>query len=290
MMKYLESELILNPDGSVYHLNLLPEDIGTTIITVGDMDRIDDVVCHFDRIDLRKRKREFATVTGWIGNKRFTCISTGIGTDNIDIVINELDALVNIDLKTREEKQDKKVLDIIRIGTSGSIQADIPIDSILVSEYAIGMDGLLLFYNYAKTNEIIDFENDFKRYIEQNHLEILPAYIAKGSVELVEKCSKFAIKGTTLTHTGFYAPQGRKIRFELAKPSFIDKLSQYQYGGQRITNFEMETAGIYGLGGLLGHRCCAVNAIVANRALGVFSKDMKKTVDRAIKSSLEQLL
>ncbi|MBK7958315.1 MAG: nucleoside phosphorylase [Bacteroidetes bacterium] len=289
-MKYLESELILNPDGSVYHLNLLPEDIGSIIITVGDMDRIDDVVCHFDRIDLRKRKREFATVTEWIGNTRISCISTGIGTDNIDIVLNELDALINIDLKTREEKKDKKVLDIVRIGTSGSIQTDIPIDSILVSEYAIGMDGLLLFYQYAKTNEIAAFEANFKSFIEQHDLQILPPYIAKGDAALVEKFSKFAIKGTTLTHTGFYAPQGRKIRFELAKPAFIEMMSTYRWGEQRITNFEMETAGIYGLGGLLGHRCCAVNAIVANRALGVVAKDMKKTVERAIKSSLEQLL
>ena len=282
-----ETDLILNPDGSVYHLNLLPEDIADTIITVGDPNRVAEVSVHFDSIELQKGKREFVTHTGYIGSNRITVLSTGIGTDNIDIVINELDALANIDLTARKVKSQKKSLNIIRIGTSGSLQDNIPVDSLLVSEYAIGLDALMHYYHQDLTLE----EEHFKRAIE-NHFEGLSnisPYVAGADTELLSKIGKDLKHGITVTTPGFYAPQGRMLRARSSNDNLIKSFQNFQYNGQRITNLEMETAGIYALAKVFGHKAVSVNAILANRTSAVFSKTPQKTVQQAIEMVLDKL-
>jgi uridine phosphorylase len=278
------SELILNRDGSIYHLALRPDELADTIITVGDPERVAKVSRYFDKMELKKRRREFVTHTGWLGNRRISVLSTGIGTDNIDIVFNEIDALANIDFEKREIKNTHKSLKIIRLGTSGSIQADIPIDSILVSEAAIGLDGLLHFY-----------ENDFSKNEMTAALldhfggaEKLPAtpYFAPAGKKLLDLFSKKYRTGITVTNAGFYAPQGRKLRAQPTRPDIVDKLQSFDYQGVTLTNLEMETAGIYGLGKILGHECLSINAILANRPLGQFSKNGEKTVKKMIEAVL----
>lgn len=287
---FKDSELIIHPDGSIFHLNLLPEDIADTIITVGDPERLIDVSQNFDRIEVRKQKREFCTVTGYIGNKRLTCISTGIGTDNIDIVLNELDALANIDFTTRRLKPQPKSLNIIRIGTSGSIQEDVPVDSIVISEAAIGMDGLLLFYKRALSDAEKSWESHLTQYFEDNAIDHLPLYYSEADAGWVDKFSSLGIRGITLTNTGFYGPQGRVLRYALKNLHYNELIQRFQWKGKRITNYEMETAGIYGLGRILGHRCCALNAIIANRALGHFSAQPQKVVNNLITLALEKIV
>ena len=282
------SELILNADGSIYHLNLLPEDIATTIITVGDPDRVSDVSDYFDSIELKKGKREFLTHTGMLHNKRITVISTGIGTDNIDIVLNELDALVNIDFDKREEKEHKTQLDIIRIGTSGAIQPEIPVDSYLMSEYAIGFDALLHFYDSSKVlhDEISDA---FIAQTNWSKSKSVP-YVVTCDSDLAAKLESNSItKGFTATNIGFYGPQNRKLRLETSDNSLHIKLRDFQYENLKITNLEMETSGIYGLSKLLGHRAVSMNCILANRATGQFSKNPNESVKELIKYTLEQL-
>ncbi len=282
------SEFILNEDGSIYHLNLLPEQLATTVITVGDPDRVSHVTKHFDTIEHKVHKREFHTQTGTYKGKRISVISTGIGTDNIDIVFNELDALVNIDFKTRKVKKDLTSLDIIRIGTSGSIQADIPIDSFLVSETAVGFDSLLHFY---KSKDILDL--GFSDALE-SHL-IFPKengspYVVNGNSELLSYFNDSNYyKGTTVTNCGFYGPQGRVLRLALNNPNLNDRMASFKHSGKRITNLEMETAGIYGLSLLLGHRALSLNAIVANRATGEFSKNPTGTVAKLIVNALDKI-
>ncbi len=283
-----ESELIINKDGSLYHINLRPEDIADTIITVGDPDRVPVVSKHFDKIEIKKAKREFITHTGYFRGKRITVISTGIGTDNIDIVYNELDALANIDLKTRYVKEEHSILTFIRLGTSGALQEDIPIDSYVFSLFGLGLDGLMNFYkweNTEKEREIIEeFRNHYPTY------GILPqSYIAECSTFLEEKLSEGMFKGITASCSGFYAPQGRKLRFELAREDMLDLLNTFRFKDLRITNFEMETGAIYGLGKLLGHRCCSVNAIVANRIRQDYSIKAHDTVDKLCQLVLERL-
>lgn len=287
---FQDSELIINPDGSIFHLNLLPEDIADTIITVGDPERLYNVSGYFEKIEVRKQKREFSTVTGYIGNKRITCISTGIGTDNIDIVLNELDALANIDFKTRRLKPQTKSLDIIRIGTSGSIQKDIPVDSIVISEAAIGMDGLLKFYKRAITETEQNWENHLQTYFSSNEIDHIPLYYSEADRSLVDKFSSLGVGGITLTNTGFYGPQGRVLRYALKNAQYNDIIQQFEWNGKRVTNYEMETAGIYGLGKILGHRCCALNAIIANRALGHFSSQPQKVINNLITLALEKIV
>ena len=287
-MPIKESELILNPDGSVYHLNLRPEHISDTIIFVGDPDRIDRVTKHFDSIEFSTKKREFCTETGIYNGKRITVISTGIGTDNIDIVFNELDALVNIDLETREIKPEHTALNIVRIGTSGSLQSYIPNNSFLISDYAVGFDSLLHFYQSDHVQH-----HDISEAIVL-HTNWAPAkskpYVIKGDDDLFNKLySDDTHRGFTATNVGFYGPQGRVLRLQLQDDTLNDKLANFDYNGLNITNMEMETAGIYGMAKLLGHKALSMNAIIANRALGEFSKDPAKVVNDLIIYTLNKL-
>jgi len=279
MQPLAESELIINSDGSIYHLNLLPEDIATTIITVGDPERVDQVSKHLDSIELTKQKREFKTVTGRLGAKRITIISTGIGTDNIDIVFNELDALLNIDFQTRMQKEKFVQADFIRIGTSGIVRPDIPVDSLLISKYAIGLDGLLAHYNFDQDQNIYS--------IDEAEFEM---YMTSANSELVEKFKgDDFIEGITVTAAGFYGPQNRSLRLKPKTEHTFGLLKSFEKDGLSVTNLEMETAGIYGLGYLLGHRCISFNALLANRFLGTFSKQPAETVERLIKKVIDQI-
>lgn len=287
-MPFGPSELILNADNSIYHLNLLPEDIADTIITVGDPDRVDQVSSHFDSIELKKGKREFITHTGVKKGKRLTVISTGIGTDNIDIVFNELDALANIDFETKTIKKKLRQLNFIRIGTSGAIQADIPVDSLLMGEYALGFDGLLNSYN----SEIIR-ENDFEKALNASMgssvAKQLP-YCVKYDDRLASKFYHNRIRlGVTITASGFYGPQFRQLRLEPSEENLMAKLVSFTHNERRLTNLEMETSGIYGLSKLLGHRAVSLNAILANRATGEFSKNPQKTVEELIEFTLDRI-
>lgn len=279
-----ESDLILNPDGSVYHLHLLPHQVAETIITVGDPDRVADVSKYFDTIEHKANHREFITHTGYLNNHRLTVISTGIGTDNIDIVLQELDMLFNVDLVGRKVKESHTPLRIIRLGTSGCLQADIPIESILCSEYAIGLDGLLHHYLFENSIQEINLLNSFTGQIS---LPNITPYVFKASESLLSVFEKKYYKGVTVTAEGFYAPQGRKIRAGLTNPGILDQLTAFHHPHCKITNLEMETAGIYGLGKVLGHECISINALIANRALGIFSPDPKKVVDKMIEEVLE---
>ncbi|MBC7915554.1 MAG: nucleoside phosphorylase [Pyrinomonadaceae bacterium] len=287
MQSIPQSELILNTDGSIYHLNLLPQDIADTIITVGDQDRVAEVSKHFDTIELKKGKREFLTHTGLIGSNRITVLSTGIGTDNIDIVLNELDALANIDFETRQEKEHKKSLQIIRIGTSGAIQEDIPIDSIIVSEYAIGLDTLMQYYAQSLTLE----EEHFKRSVEHHFEGLLNfnPYVAQSDKDLLLQFGKSMKSGITVTAPGFYAPQGRRLRARGSIDNLIKSFQNFNYNNKRLTNLEMETAGIYALSTALGHRAISINAILANRVTMEFSKNPQKTIDQAIQQVLQKI-
>lgn len=287
MKPIAESELILNKDGSVYHLHLLPHDLADTVITVGDPDRVPRVSRYFDTIELKKSKREFVTHTGTIKGKRITVMSSGISTDNIDIVLNELDALVNIDLEARLPKTQLKKLNIIRIGTSGTIQADIPVDSLLVSKAAFGLDTLMHYYE----RNINEPEQQLLDAIKQ----VLPKaggfvpYIASADMGLIEKLGHDILQGITFTAPGFYAPQGREVRAHTAYPEFMNALQQFDLNGQRITNLEMETAGIYGLSAVLGHRAISFNVILANRSTQTFSKQPEKIVDNYVRQLLERI-
>ncbi|MDO1500612.1 nucleoside phosphorylase [Winogradskyella maritima] len=288
-MPIKESELILNPDGSVYHLNLKPEHIANTIITVGDPDRVDQVTSYFETIEFSTQKREFHTQTGTYKSKRLTVISTGIGTDNIDIVFNELDALVNIDLKARELKSDLSELTIVRIGTSGSIQKEIPVDSFLISDYAVGFDSLMHFYD---SDSILhqDISEALIAQTNWNSKKSAP-YIVRCDSDLMTKLSSENTHiGFTATNVGFYGPQGRVLRLAVEDSKLNDKLASFNFEGKAITNLEMETAGIYGMSKLLGHKALSMNAIIANRATGQFSTDPAKVVDNLIKYTLDKLV
>lgn len=277
-----ESELILNPDGSVYHLNLLPEDLGETVIMVGDPGRVPAVSKYFDRIEVKKQKREFVTHTGYFNDKRITVLSTGIGTDNIDIVINELDALVNIDFKTRLVRERLSTLRLVRLGTSGALQEDIELDTFVASSHGLGFDCLMAFYELDFTSE----EDALLNAAGSHFLPLTPFYIATGYLPLVEKFASTCAIGITATCAGFYGPQGRILRGPTKEKDFIDRMHTFRSDKHRITNFEMETSGIYGLGRLLGHQCCSINTIVANRITQHFSKDPYAAVDRMIKMAL----
>ncbi|OYX25289.1 MAG: phosphorylase [Flavobacteriales bacterium 32-35-8] len=282
------SELILNPDGRIYHLNLRPENIGHTIIFVGDQDRVEKVTKHFDVIDFETQKREFKTQTGTYKGKRISVISTGIGPDNIDIVLNELDALVNIDFTTRKVKNTITSLNIIRIGTSGSLQKDIPVDSMLMSTHALDINGLLHSYKIdAITNP--DIEDAFIKHTNWNENKAKPI-VVKGSDFLVKKFDGYSIyKGLTATAGGFYGPQGRILRLEIQDLELNNKMDSFNYNGIRITNLEMETSAIYGLSKLLGHEAISLNAIIANRPHGTFSEDPYKIIDDLIVYALERI-
>lgn len=281
-----ESELIINPDGSIYHLHLRPDDIAETIITVGDPDRVHEVSKHFDNIQHKAQHREFITHTGYLNNKRLMVISSGIGTDNIDIVMNELDALVNIDFNTRTAKDDITSLQFIRMGTSGTISGEVPMDSILISEVAIGMDGLMNFYELENSIWETVYLEAFISHIKPYFKEVKPS-IASADPLLLEKFEKSFHKGTTITACGFYGPQGRSLRANNEFKNFIEVISQFRHKHFRITNLEMETSAIYGFGKMLGHQCLSINAILADRASHTFSTDPQKTVDKMIVEALE---
>jgi uridine phosphorylase len=285
MSKISETDLILNPDGSVYHLSLLPKNISDTIITVGDPSRVYAVSQYFDEVEFEMNKREFITHVGKYKGKRITVISTGIGTDNIEIFFTELDALVNIDLKTREPKARKKKLKIIRIGTSGALQEDIPLGTHLASDYAIGLDNLMNFYDLPMD----DFETGIAHDLQKKTgLPFMP-YAVRGSVSLREQIGADMMKGNTVTCPGFYAPQGRELRLPIRFPKLLEDLNYYHKGDFWLTNFEMETAGYYAMGRLLGHEVLSVNAIIANRIKSKFSKDPNKIVESLIKKVLERV-
>jgi len=282
------SELILNTDGSVYHLNLKQEHIANDIIFVGDQNRVEKITKHFSNIEFSQQNREFKTQTGIYKGRRMTVLSTGIGPDNIDIVMNELDALVNIDLETREIKKELKSLNIIRIGTSGSLQAEIPCDSFVMSLYGLGLDNMLRSY-------LIDTFSETKMedaFIQQTKWDVRKGrpYVIRASEKLEKRLESNSIfKGITGTAGGFYGPQGRVLRLGIQDAGLNSKMDQFEYNGIKMTNLEMETAAIYGLGKLLGHECLSLNAIIANRATGTFSEDPYKAVDALIAYALDKL-
>ncbi|MFD2202416.1 nucleoside phosphorylase [Shivajiella indica] len=280
-----ESELIINPDGSIYHLNLKPEHLASTIIAVGDPDRVEKVSKYFDKVDVKLSKREFVTHTGWLNGQQITAISTGMGTDNIEIFMTELDAIVNIDLKTRLPKPKHTTLNIIRIGTSGSMQEDIPAGALLASEYGIGLDSLMTFYKTVFS----DFEKNMGKEVKEKLDLPFTPYCIKGSTHLMEQLGKGLLIGNTVTCPGFFGPQGRKVRISPAIPDIIEKLSAITVSGQRLTNFEMETAGYYAMGRLLGHEVISLNAIIANRITQQFARNPYEIVDRLIQHTLLQI-
>lgn len=284
-----ESELILNPDGSVYHLNLKPENIAKDIIFVGDQDRVDKITKHFESVEFTTQKREFKTSTGIYKGKRLSVISTGIGPDNIDIVLNELDALVNIDLETRTIKSNHTSLNIVRIGTSGSLQSDIPVDSFVLSKYGLGFDGMLHSYDCESALEK-DIEDAFIEHTNWSPRKSRP-YVVKNSEALESRLTSDQIHlGFTATAVGFYGPQGRVLRLAVQDPELNTKIDQFNFNGVRVTNLEMETSAIYGLSKLLGHHACSMNAIIANRANGTFSNDYQSVVEDLIIYTLDKLV
>jgi len=286
-MPIKESELILNPDGSVYHLNLKPEHIANDIILVGDQDRVEKITKHFSNIEFSIQKREFKTQTGTFRGKRITVISTGIGPDNIDIVINELDALVNINLNTRQPKDELTSLNFIRIGTSGSLQKDIPVDSIVLSTHGLDLNGMLHFYQIESISNS-EYEDAFIKYTNWSSNKARPIIIENSKILEQKFDSKSIYKGLTATAGGFYGPQGRVLRLPLQDTDLNFKMDNFNYKDMRITNFEMETSVIYGLSKLLGHQALSLNAIIANRPNGNFSENPKQIVEHLIKYALER--
>jgi uridine phosphorylase len=288
-MSIKNSELILNPDGSIYHLHLKPSDIANTIIFVGDQERVGEVTKFFDSIDFEVQSREFKTQTGTYKGIRLSVISTGIGSDNIDIVLNELDALVNIDFETRKIKENKTSLSIVRIGTSGALQPDIDVDSFVLSGYGMDINGMLQSY---KTDSIrhSEIEAAFVKHTQWSSQKPYPVIVQNSSRLESKLKSKDTLTGLTATCGGFYGPQGRVLRLELQDDSLNQKMDRFEYNGLKVTNFEMETSAIYGLSKLLGHEACSMNAILANRALGTFSKNPQDTIDKLIIYTLNKLI
>jgi len=288
-MSIKDSELILNPDGSIYHLNLKPEHIAHDILLVGDQDRVEKITKHFDSIEFATQKREFKTQTGYYKGKRLTVLSTGIGPDNIDIVLNELDALVNIDLKTRKPKETHTSLNFVRVGTSGSLQADVPVDGFVISSHGLDLNGMLHFYKIDDISNP-EIEVAFVAFTNWNNKKARPIVINNSKKLEAIFDSNEVHKGLTATAGGFYGPQGRVLRLPLQDPDLNKKMDTFSFNGMRITNFEMETSVIYGLSKLLGHHALSLNAIIANRATGQFSKDPKAVVERLIAYTLNKLV
>lgn len=284
MNRIAESELIINSRGAIYHIDLLPEELANTIITVGDPGRVAEVSKYFDTVEVKQQHREFISHTGFVGKKRITVISTGIGPDNIDIVLNELDALKNIDLSTRTLKQTITPLTIIRLGTSGSLQADIPVDSLVAGTHGLGLDNLLHYYKLQMNTEEQQLLQYFIGHTGLNG-NIQP-YISSAGTSVLKHFVQGFHQGITVTCPGFYGPQGRVLRLGLSNPTLVENLTSFRFGTHRISNFEMETSAIYGLGKLMGHQCLSINVIVANRIKKEFSKDGAKAVENLIKTCL----
>ncbi len=284
------SELIINKDGSIFHLHLRPEQIADTVILVGDPDRVDLVASFFESREFRVQNREFVSITGMYRNKRISVVSTGIGTDNIDIVVNELDALANIDLGTREIKPQHRTLQLIRIGTSGALQDDLPVNSFVLSRKAIGFDGLLNFYANRNSVSDLPFEAAFKAHTNWNNDLLCSPYVIDCSEMLFSKIhTAETIPGVTISAPGFYGPQGRVLRLPLADPDLNEKISKFSFDGFRITNFEMECSAIYGLSALLGHEALTVCAIIANRVVKKANESYHETIEKLILLVLNQL-
>ena len=283
-----ESELIVTPAGAIYHLNLLPEQIANDIIVVGDQNRVKQISNCFDKIECRVENREFVTHTGYYRGKRISALSTGIGTDNIDIVINELDALVNIDLSSRRIKEKTTSLNIVRLGTSGSLQEDIDVDSFVISSHAIGFDGVIGFYEHDQEEEEKLLLDEFRKHTGWND-RLNPPYFAHGSETLINKIGTDMISGITATANGFYGPQGRILRLRTAFPGLNEKLRSFRYKDLRICNYEMETSSLFALGSLLNQQTATVCAIIANRYKREYSKDYHKTIDQLIHIVLERI-
>ncbi len=285
MNRIAESELIINSRGAIYHIDLRPEELADTVITVGDPDRVAIVSQHFDSIEVKRQHREFIAHTGYIGKKRITAISSGIGPDNIDIVLNELDALKNIDFETRTIKPHHSALTIIRLGTSGSLQEDIPVDSFVAGTHGLGLDNLLHYYRLQMNDEE---QQLLKHFVAHTQLagNIQP-YISSCGTSILKHFVTGFHNGITVTCPGFYGPQGRVLRLGLSNPNLVEHLTSFRFGNHRISNFEMETSAIYGLGKLLGHHCLSVNVIVANRVRKEFSKDGATAVNNLIQTCLQ---
>jgi uridine phosphorylase len=285
MKSIAESELIINNRGAIYHLDVRPEEIAHTVILVGDPERVGVVSKHFDSIESKLHHREFITHTGYVGSKRISVVSTGIGPDNIDIAMNELDALVNIDFETRTIKPQLTSLNIFRFGTSGSLQAEIPVDSLVAGTHGLGFDNVMHFYTLENTSEEKEIIHAFRTHTGLSAGNVIP-YLYEGSKNLLQLFEKEYHTGITVACPGFYGPQGRILRLNVAYPGVIDKLTTFKHSGHRVSNFEMESSAIYGLGKLLGHRCLSLNVIVANRVVKQFSKDSGKAVDNLVERSL----
>ncbi len=284
-MAIKETELILRPDGAIYHLNLRPEDVCTNIITVGDPDRVALVSRHFDQTYFKKQSREIISHRGRIGQTDILVLSTGMGTDNIEIVMNELDALVNIDLTRREVLKNTTSLNIIRIGTSGSISSRIPVGSMLASATGTGLDNLMHFYDYSMEADQVKMSIAFRDHLG---LQWLP-YTAKADPQLLSVIGKGLIHGNTLTCPGFYAPQGRHLRFGPAQKDYLDRLTSFKYDSFEFSNIEMETSAMYAMGALMGHRMLSMNAIIANRTTGEFAENAHAVVEELIQLVLERI-
>jgi len=285
MNKFSEADLILNKDGSVYHLNLKPEHVSENIIVVGDPGRVYRISKHFNNIEFEMNKREFITHTGTFKNKRITVLSTGMGVDNIEIAMIELDALFNIDLKKRVAKTKKKSFNVIRIGTSGAIQEDLKVGSQVVAEYGIGMDNLMLYYELDHSEHELEISEKLQHNLD---LSFTP-YVVKGSERLMEKMRDSFIIGNTVTTPGFYAPQGRQLRINVRNPKFLNQITHFNHNGFWLTNFEMETSMLYALARLLGHQALSINAILGNRVKGTFLKNPYKTIDSIILKVLDRI-
>ena len=291
-MQLPDSELIINPDGSIYHLHLRPDQLAKTIITVGDPERVGEISKHFDKIEHKVQHREFVTHTGILRGVSLSVVSTGIGTDNIDIVLTELDALVNIDFETRKTKAELTQLDIIRIGTSGSIQQTILVDSFVVSTCGVGFDNLMHFYDAAQQGDELVLADVLADYLEHKSDElILIPYVFNADKTLLQRFDNPDFtQGATVTAPGFYAPQGRLLRGQVAEPKLLKILNNFKHKTIQLTNIEMETAGIYGMARLLGHRAISLSAILANRMDLTFSKDPQKTIERLIEKVLNSVI
>lgn len=282
------SELVLNSDGSIYHLKLKPEQLAHKIIIVGDPGRVQTISSQFDQIEHRVGNREFITHTGYFNNQRISAIASGIGTDNIDIVLNELDALVNVDFEKREVKDKLRSLEIVRIGTCGSIQEDVPSDKVVISSHAIGLDGLLNFYPFEMSPKEVDLLAAFKQQTNWSEKMNNP-YLVSASDKLFNRLKKGCEEGITITANGFYAPQGRAIRIQPLEPDLNERIRAFSHHNQRVVNYEMETSALYGLSKLMGHESCTVCAVVANRYANSFSKDYKPVIANLINEVLHRL-
>jgi len=283
------SELVLNPDGSVYHLKLKPDHIADTVFLVGDQGRVANISKHFDQIEYQSINREFVAHTGTYKGTRFTALSTGIGTDNIDIVLNELDAAVNIDLDSRIPKASKKSLNLlVRLGTSGALHEDVAVDSMVISSHGLGFDGLLYYYRFQQDRDEQYLNLKINEHLNWDARLSVP-YLVAADPELYDTLKPDMIPGITATATGFYGPQGRALNLELHNNGINEALQSFRYEDYRITNFEMETSALYGLGKALGHRCCTCCAIIANRVAKAYSKDYHLTIDQLIVTVLDRL-